>query len=124
MRFELTRRREYANALDATSGVGSRRTYGTRFATVRSISLRLGGLIMRMILVLSTLAVLHVAGCGGSSASTEPESPQQGPMEKAGAAVDEAAEDTEQGVEDAVDKSGDAIGEAGESVDSATEDEN
>lgn len=78
---------------------------------------------MRMGLALGTLALVYITGCGGSTASTEPESPHRGPMEKTGAAVDEAASDAEQGVEDAVDESGDAIGEAGENVDSATEDE-
>lgn len=65
---------------------------------------------------------LAVPACGGDQ--KQPETPEQGPMESAGEAVDEAADDVGETTEDVVDETGDAIGDTGDAIDEETEDEN
>jgi hypothetical protein len=62
-----------------------------------------------------------LAACGGSQ--SEPNTPDDGPIESAGESVDEAADAVEESAEGADDDTGDAVGEAGEAVDEETEDE-
>jgi hypothetical protein len=69
------------------------------------------------ILVLSLVAGLSALACSHDK-------PAEGPMEKAGASVDEAAHDTKKGVEKATEKTGEAVGNAGDKVKETTKDEN
>lgn len=58
---------------------------------------------------------LAVPACGGDQ--KQPETPEQGPMESAGEAVDDAVDEVVETSEDVVDETGDAI-------DEETQDEN